>query len=614
MFMRKDGSDIPTEISVSAIQIAGRQGILSILRDITGRRQEEAKLQFANIMLKTQMEASPDGIIVVDAKARIIAYNRRFADMWQIPEALLDAGDNAPVLAALAAAMKNPAQFIARVRYLTEHPKEEGNDELLTTDGRMIERHGRGLHDAGGANLGWVWFFRDITARRNAEATALRLARYDVLTGLANRAVFVEAMEQAIARARRGGPGFAVLYLDLDNFKNVNDSLGHAGGDALLQAVAARLRANCRTTDTVARFGGDEFAMLALDVKNPADATALAEKLIKAIHEPVSFSGNEIRPTASIGLELSSPRANDVETLLAHADAALYRAKAEGRGVFRFFTETMDRNIRARASLGYELREAIGRNELFLLYQPQFRAGTGELTGLEALVRWRHPTRGILAPEYFIPVAEATGVIGLLGHFVLWRACRQAKAWRDAGFAIPRMAVNISPTQFKTPEVLEADIIAALAATGLPPFVLELELTESVLMDSSRAHGSILLRLRGLGVKLALDDFGTGYSSLDYLSRFPVDRLKIAASFTKQIESSAGDASIVRAIIGLAHELKIEVIVEGVETKAQLELLERWNCGEVQGFYLAKPLAAGEVEALLRGGGVIRPGTLQFAV
>jgi EAL domain-containing protein (putative c-di-GMP-specific phosphodiesterase class I) len=253
------------------------------------------------------------------------------------------------------------------------------------------------------------------------------------------------------------------------------------------------------------------------------------------------------------------------------------------------------------------LHDAITRNEFFLLYQPQVQASSGRITGLEALVRWRHPARGILTPGYFVPVAEDTGVIGQLGHFVLWEACRQAKDWLDAGLPISRMAVNISATQLKAPEVLESDIIAALAATGMPPHLLELELTESVLMDASREHSTILLNLRELGVKLALDDFGTGYSSLDYLRRFPVDRLKIAQSFARHVEAGKGDASIVRAMIGLARELNIEVIVEGVETKSQLELLERWNCGEVQGYYFAKPLEASEIAALFLNGGIIDP-------
>jgi diguanylate cyclase (GGDEF)-like protein/PAS domain S-box-containing protein len=575
--------------------------------DITESRAAERNLKFANIMLKTQMEASPDGIIAIGANRGVLSYNQRFADMWNIPASRLAVSDGVALRATLAEFAKDAPGIFDLAQHFLDHPDETHAVEFETKDGRFIELHSRTLEGTANDNLGRVWFFRDVTTRRKADALALRLARYDDLTGLANRAVFVEAVQHAIANAKRGGPGFAVLYLDLDHFKNVNDTLGHPAGDALLKEVADRLRANTRETDTVGRFGGDEFAIVAACIKDPADAAALADKLIAAINAPFRIDGNEILTAASIGIDLYSPGANDVETLLSHADVALYRSKAEGRGIFRFFTPAMDRQVRARVTLGYELREAIARNQLFLVYQPQVDAATGRVTGIEALVRWRHPTRGVLTPGYFIPVAEATGTIAMLGHFVLWQACRQAKDWLDAGCAMSRIAVNISALEFKTPAVLEANILAALAATGLPPHLLELELTESVLMVASREHDTILLRLRELGLKLAIDDFGTGYSSLDYLRRFPADHIKISQTFTKHIESGAGDASIVRAIIGLAHELTIDVIVEGVETRSQLELLQSWNCGEVQGYYFARPMAAAAIASLLCQGATIEP-------
>jgi diguanylate cyclase (GGDEF)-like protein/PAS domain S-box-containing protein len=575
--------------------------------DITESRAAERNLQFANVMMKTQMEASPDGIIAIGANRRVLSFNQRFADMWNIPVPQLAASDGEALRTTLAGFAKDAPGVFVLAQHFLDHPDETHAVEFETNDGRFIELHSRTLHGQAAEGLGRIWFFRDVTTRRTAEALALRLARYDVLTGLANRAVFVEAVQHAIASAKRGGPGFAVLYLDLDHFKNVNDTLGHPAGDALLKEVAARLRANTRETDTVGRFGGDEFAIVASGIKDPADAAALAEKLIAAINTPFRIEGNDIHTAASIGIDLYSPGANDVETLLAHADVALYRSKADGRGIYRFFTAAMDRQVRARVTLGYELREAVARNELFLVYQPQVDVATGRITGIEALVRWRHPTRGVLTPGYFIPVSEATGTIGQIGNFVLWQACRQAKDWIDAGFCLPRIAVNISALQFKTPAVLEADILAALAATGLPPHVLELELTESVLMAASRERDTILRRLRELGVKLAIDDFGTGYSSLDYLRRFPVDHLKISHSFTRHVESGAGETSIVRAIIGLAHELNIGVIVEGVETKSQLELLKSWNCGEVQGFYFARPMEAKDIAPLLSHEATIHP-------
>jgi diguanylate cyclase (GGDEF)-like protein/PAS domain S-box-containing protein len=604
---RKDGTAVTIEISVSRAQLGNEWEVILISRDISKRKTAERKLLFANILLKTQMEASPDGILVVDDKRQVLSYNQRFAGMWHVPTAFLEAGNDDAVLAHVTAAVKNPDEFLRRVKHLLGHPAEEGVDEVETLDGRLIERHSASLQLEATDNLGRVWFFRDVTARRATDALALRLAHYDVLTGLANRAVFVDAIQQGIALSKRNARSLAVLYLDLDHFKDVNDTLGHPVGDALLKAVAARLLAHTRATDTVARFGGDEFAILASEIGSPEDAGLLANKLVAAIGEPFVVAGNNIHTDASIGIDLYSSKAPDAETLLSHADVALYRAKAEGGGAYLFFTDAMDKQVRKRFNMSTQLRAALAAGELFLLYQPQVDAATGQITGLEALVRWHHPTRGELGPAAFIPVAETTGMIGLIGHFVLWTACRQAKKWLNIGIDFKRISVNVSALQFKTPLALEADITSALADTGLPPQFLELELTESVLMDASREHSSILLRLRAIGVKLAIDDFGTGYSSLDYLRRFPADHIKIAQSFTKNIETELGDASIVRAIIGLSRELNISVIAEGIETQAQLELVKGWGCQNIQGFYFARPLSAEKITALLSHGSIIQP-------
>ena len=310
---------------------------------------------------------------------------------------------------------------------------------------------------------------------------------------------------------------------------------------------------------------------------------------------------------ASIGIELFSADAEDSETLLGHADVALYRAKAEGRGTFRFFTSEMDRDVRSRVTLGTELGEALAAGELFLLYQPQVEASTGAIVGIEALIRWRHPTRGILQPEAFIEAAETTGVITQLGHFVLWATCRQAVAWRDAGLEIPRISINVSALQFKGSTALEADIMAALAETGLPPSMLELELTESALISTSQGHSDMLRRLKDRGVKLAIDDFGTGYSSFEYLRRFPANHIKIAQSFTKNIETKTSDASIVRAIIGLANELNITPIAEGIETRAQMDLIASWGCSQMQGYYFSRPVPPEEITTLLQSGSILLP-------
>jgi diguanylate cyclase (GGDEF)-like protein/PAS domain S-box-containing protein len=605
--VRKDGTEIATELSVSGARLGGNWLSIGILRDITERKAAEEKLKFANILLKTEMEASPDGILVVDANRKIISFNQLFADIWKTPLSTLKVGNDFKVVAAGLELVKEPQKFSALVQHLYDHPKKTSHDEFEMKDGRSIDRYTVTLTTAAGENLGRVWFFRDITERKQAAAQALRMARFDVLTGLANRSVFVEALNLQIARAKRGEKGFALIYLDLDHFKDVNDTLGHPVGDALLLAVAVRLESNTRASDTVARFGGDEFAVVVADVAEPADVAILAEKLIHALDDPYSIQGNEIYSSASIGIDLYGSDACDAETLLSHADVALYRAKSEGRSGYRFFTDAMDADVRMQVSLGTELHEALNSGQLFLLYQPQVAVESGRITGVEALVRWRHPKRGILGPDIFIPVAEKIGMIVKLGHWVLLTACQQAKAWLDAGVPPVRTAVNLSALQFKSPIALETDISSILTETALPPPLLELELTESVLMNASREHNDIILRLRRIGVTIAIDDFGTGYSSLDYLRRFPADRIKIAQTFVRHLKTMPGDVAIVRATIGLAHEMGIMVIAEGVETVEQYDLLKGWGCAEVQGFYFSEPLTGEDVTLLLRAGGVLQP-------
>ena len=414
----------------------------------------------------------------------------------------------------------------------------------------------------------------------------------------------MEALQHAIVWAHRNAPKtFAVLYLDLDHFKDVNDTLGHPVGDALLQEVGNRLRASVRETDTIARFGGDEFAIILIDVHEPEDAAILADKIMLAIGHPFLINGNTIRSGASVGVAVYGSDSLDAESLLSHADIALYRAKSEGRGTYRFFTDAMDAEVRTRVTMGSELREAIATQQLFLLYQPQVEIETGRIVGLEALVRWRHPTKGIIGPGEFIPVAEKNGLIVALGKWVMREACGQTKQWLDVGIAPQSIAVNLSGLQFKTAVELERTIATILAETGVPPRLLELELTESVLMDASRQHNDVLIRLRQTGLRISIDDFGTGYSSLDYLRRFPIDRIKIAQVFITDLGTPENTA-IVRAAIGLARALSIEVIAEGVENVGQLALLKEWGCRYVQGYCYAKPLSVPKATELLLVGKV----------
>ena len=373
---------------------------------------------------------------------------------------------------------------------------------------------------------------RDISERKLAEQRTAGMARYDHLTGLVNRVVFVDLLHQAISRASRDAHGFAVLYLDLDHFKDVNDTLGHPVGDCLLRVAAERLRASVRETDTVARFGGDEFAVLAEEIRDPADLTVLADRILRAIGEPFVIDGNEIHSGASVGIAVYGPdsarRRDTVVVMRTWHCIAPRRTGAAPTGSLPM--PWTPRSARGSPSAA-ELREAIAREQFFLMYQPQVEIDTGRIVGLEALVRWRHPTKGIVGPGRFIPAAERNGLIVPLGRWVMRDACRQARQWLDAGIAPPLIAVNLSGMQFKMPLELERDIAATVAEFGLPPRLLELELTESVLMDASRDHNDVLLRLREKGHRIAIDDFGSGYSSLDYLRRYPVDRIKIAQTF-----------------------------------------------------------------------------------
>jgi diguanylate cyclase (GGDEF)-like protein/PAS domain S-box-containing protein len=443
-----------------------------------------------------------------------------------------------------------------------------------------------------------------LVAQREARALIERMARYDVLTGLPNRRLFIEALDKAISRRNRYGEGFAVLYLDLDHFKDVNDTLGHPIGDVLLQRVAERLHENVRDIDTISRFGGDEFAAVAIDIRDPADAGALAEKLVRALDRPFEVDGRLIQTGTCIGIAVYGPESPDAEALLSHADVALYRAKADGVGTFRFYTDVMDADVRARVALEVELAAAVKNEQFVLLYQPQIDLQSGVIVGLEALVRWNHPTRGLLRPAAFIVAAEASGAIVPMGRIVLREACLQMRAWMDAGIAPPVVTVNVSGIQFRQPGGLEETLAEVLAESRVPAARLEIELTESVLMDASRSHNAALITLRAMGLRIAIDDFGTGYSSLDYLRRFHVQRIKIPGTFITDLTTIPSNGAIVRASFGLARELDIEVVVEGVETAAQIKLLEGWGGRIVQGFYFSQPLPAVEATALLRAGAV----------
>jgi diguanylate cyclase (GGDEF)-like protein len=428
------------------------------------------------------------------------------------------------------------------------------------------------------------------------------LAKTDALTSLVNRSAFIERLNTAFAACRRGGKPFAVLYIDLDHFKDVNDTLGHAVGDALLQEVAARLLGMSRANDVVARFGGDEFAILQSDAADLTAAGALASKIGNLLAEPYSIAGNEVHISASIGISHYTPDAVGPDAMIIQSDLALYRAKEDGRGCFRFHSVDLDREVQERVVIADELRGAIDRNEFELHYQPQVELRSGRIIGVEALLRWNHPKLGRVPPLVFIPVAERTGQIQALGHWVLDEACRQLRNWQRAGIAPELVGVNFSALHFKSSIELDREVAAILDRWGIEPDLIEIELTETELMEITQLHHERFERLRRLGVRIAIDDFGTGYSSLSYLAHYPISRVKIAQELVSRVDSDSRNAAVVRAAVRLAHELDIEVIAEGIETEGQKKFLLSAGCEHGQGYLFSKPVTAEEATALLRAG------------
>jgi len=454
------------------------------------------------------------------------------------------------------------------------------------------------MHD-GKASIQVV--LRDISERKKADERLNFLAQYDSLTSLPNRSLFRDRLEHSLAQAQRSRRPAAVLFMDLDRFKTVNDTLGHAVGDLLLQQAAARLKACVRTGDTVGRFGGDEFAVILTDLAQPGDAGLVAQKLVDSLARPFELDGKTAFVSASIGITLYPSDATEPEALSMNADAAMYRAKEKGGNNYEFFTPEMNERAVHRMRMEAAMRQAIDREEFLLHYQPKVDLASGAICGVEALLRWAHPERGLVSPVEFIPVLEETGLIVPAGEWVTREACRQIRAWQRAGLDVPPVAVNLSARQFQQKN-LEQTIRDIMAETGVEPALLQFEITESLLMHDAEAAQRILRGLKSAGVKLSIDDFGTGYSSLAYLRRFALDALKIDRAFIKDVVENPDDAAITLAVINLAHSLNLKVVAEGVETEGQVNLLSLHSCDEIQGYYFSRPLPASEIEAMMRSG------------
>jgi diguanylate cyclase (GGDEF)-like protein/PAS domain S-box-containing protein len=474
---------------------------------------------------------------------------------------------------------------------------------LVRRDGYecAIEDSAAPIHDRDDQVTGAVIVFHDVSTARAMVLEMSHLAQHDILTDLPNRSLLSDRLTQAISMARRNHIKLAVLFLDVDGFKHINDSLGHAVGDKLLQLIAARLSACVRKSDTVSRQGGDEFVILLPEVAHAADAAVSAAKIISEIKNSLDIGEHRLRVTVSVGVSTYPDNGEDAETLIKNADTAMYHAKQSGRDNFQFFRPDMSLRAVERQSLEGQLRYALERKELLLHYQPKINLKTGAITSVEALVRWQHPERGLLLPGQFLAIAEDSGMIVPIGRWVLREACRQTREWLDAGLLAVPVAVNVSSLEFRNEEFSQG-VQSALENNRLDPRYLELELTESVLMRHAEFAAAALEKLKAIGVRLAVDDFGTGYSSLSYLTRFPIDTLKLDQSFVHDINSSKDDAIVVSAVIGMGNSLKHTVIAEGVETSEQLAFLQAHGCEEGQGYYFSRPVAAPQFAKLLESG------------
>jgi diguanylate cyclase (GGDEF)-like protein/PAS domain S-box-containing protein len=550
-------------------------------------QSQEFELRRQNDRFDAALNNMSQALCMADATERVIVCNERFLSLFELHSSDIEPGT--PLSDVIArAAQSNGLEHLAQI-YGEQRPLiQERRGAVFVhgrSDGRTIAVSHRPM-----AHGGWVATYEDITERKRAESQIAYMAHHDALTDLANRVLFREHIERTLAQAKRRGDTIAMICLDLDHFKTVNDTLGHQAGDAVLKAVAERLRSCVRQGDVVARLGGDEFAVLQVSPNQPRDAAALAARLVQTIGAPYHIDGQEVVIGTSVGVALSDEECFLPDQLLKRADLALYCAKADGRGTCRFFEAEMDAQLHARRALELDLRKALANGEFELFYQPQVSIATREVTGYEALLRWPHPERGLVPPSEFIPVAEDTGLIGQLGNWVIEQACREAAAW-PTGLSV---AVNLSPVQFRNRALVDI-VVRALQSSGLPPARLEVEITESVLLQDNDSTVDMLHQLRALGVRVALDDFGTGYSSLSYLRSFPFDKIKIDQSFVRELSTRADCLAIVQSITRLGASLRMTTIAEGVETEEQVRQLRAAGCVEAQGYLFGHPKPAHEL-------------------
>ncbi|MCW8950287.1 MAG: EAL domain-containing protein [Sedimenticola sp.] len=572
----------------------GKQtGVRSTNLDITARKEGEDKLRQASTIF---MHVS-EGVVITDAEVKVLTVNQAFCDISGYTEDEL--------LGKTPRTWRSQQQDDAfyQTMWNAINSKKQWRGEIINRrkNGDLYPAwlNISAVSDESGRIINYVSIVSDISNIKQSQERIEYLAHHDVLTGLPNRHLLNDRLEHAIQRAHRNKTRVATLFLDLDNFKSINEGLGHPVGDKVLKVAADRLDQVVREEDTVARIAGDEFSILLEDIVDTESVAILASKILAAYASPFSIDHHELHVSASIGISLFPDDGDDVTSLVKNADAAMHQAKEKGKGCYCFYTQALTSAALERLYLENQLRKALGQDEFQLFYQPQYALNTGKLIGAEALIRWNNKELGLVSPDRFIPLAESTGLILPIGEWVLYEACRQIKSWHDAGLNLPRMGVNVAGQQVQHGDIV-ATVKSVLEETGLEPMYLELEITESFIMRQAEEAISTLCALKELGVTLAIDDFGTGYSSLSYLKILPINKLKVDRSFVKDIPNDKNSEAIVRAVIVLGKSLQLEVIAEGVETEAQEAFLKSEACDEVQGFYYSRPVPADEFTKLLQ--------------
>lgn len=579
-------------IEINILPLKGKKetvsAVLAMFYDITNYKKNEKRLERNFQIFNATVESTAEGIIVFDNQGNILSANKSFSEIFEIKTNFRGFENKKQVFIFIEQYLNNFITFYKTLQMVEEDNTSEYFELICMKDMRVVEFCSRPVIFEN-ETIGRMWSFHDITTQKTIEKKLEQMAHYDSLTELPNRMLFFDRLGQILGNAKRYGFKFALLFIDLDRFKLINDSLGHSSGDIMLKEVAERLKSCLREADTVARMGGDEFTVILSKIASKDDAAYVAEKIIKSLEKPFILGGQECSIGASIGISVFPEDGATMEILMRNSDMAMYSAKEHGKNIYRFYVPIMDNSTFNKLQLENDLRSAVKKNEFLLYYQPQINIKTGKVIGMEALIRWKHPKMGIVSPAIFIPLAEETGLIVQMGDWVLETACMDVQKIIANGYPEMRVAVNLSGIQFKQKEIAEK-ISNILIKTGLDSKHLELELTESIAMENVENTIHKLQEINLMKIFLSIDDFGTGYSSLNYLKKYPINKLKIDQSFVRDIVKDNDDAVIVETIVAMAHSLRLNVIAEGVETGDQLDFLKRFGCDEVQGYLFGKPV------------------------